>query len=135
MAAAPGANICSKDISRELIRSDPGGGVECSGAPNPAPEGGIPGDCSVDEVVRWSGWLNSGKLVVRCSATGVAVGTAEPAEGAKPESGGTGTPLAAPSSGAVVDDVIATGGSLNSTASSQPRHSHSRGAAPNSISC
>ena len=38
MAAAPGANICSKDISRGLIRSIPEGGIEGSGAPNPAAE-------------------------------------------------------------------------------------------------
>src|SRR6478609_2812948 len=118
MAAAPGANICSKDISRGLIRSVPEAGIECSGAPNPAAEcvAATDGEDG-DEPSRWSaGWLGE-PIDVRCSATafgggesGVECsGPADIAAGTP----GKGTLEPAPSSGALASADI--GGESKST--------------------
>jgi hypothetical protein len=70
MAAAPGANICSKDISRELIRSAPDVGSEGNGAPNPAAAGVAATDGEEgDELSRWSACWVGESIDVRCNAT------------------------------------------------------------------
>jgi hypothetical protein len=102
MAAAPGANICSNDISRELIRSVPEAGTECSGAPNPAPACCVAIDGEDDALSRWIGCGVGGRVDVRCRATGLeAIGTDVTAGGAGIGTFGTGRLGPAPSSGAV----------------------------------
>ena len=106
MAAAPGANICSKDISRALIRSVPDAGSECNGAPNPAAEGVAATDGEEgDELARWSACWVGGLIDVRCNSTAFADDTGG-VEGSGPDDMVRGTPgpgmlTPVPSSGAL----------------------------------